>query len=185
MKTTTFHMARHSRRLPAGAPAIALLLSAAFTMGCEAPAKTAVDQAAFTDRTRCGLDVKDSDLAPVFEGHSVETVAPLYSTIEAGKSGEQSRLRGAILTFGALPGETAEWLDRELECHSARVTLGQVQSLPDDPFWLPGSTLDIDVRPTRDGLVVGIAGYSAADARKVLDRAQSFARTRAPAASAP
>jgi hypothetical protein len=149
-------------------------------MGCETPAKSPVDQAAFTEQTRCGSDVKDSDLAPVFEGHSVQSVGPLYSTIEAGKSGEQSQLRGAILTFGALPGETAEWLDRELECHSARLTLGRAQPVPDDPFWLSGSALDIDVRPTKDGLVVGVAGYSSADARQILERAQAFAKTRAP-----
>ena len=83
-----------------------------------------------------------------------------------------------MLTFGALPGETAEWLDRELECHGARLTLGRVQSTPEDPFWVPGSTVDIDVRPTKDGLAVGVAGYSTADAHKIFERAQSFAKAK-------
>ena len=63
--------------------------------------------------------------------------------------GEQSQLRGAKLTVAALPGLTAEWLDRELECHSAHITLGRTASTPEDPFWLPDSTVDIDVRPTK------------------------------------
>jgi hypothetical protein len=82
-----------------------------------------------------------------------------------------------------LPGETAEWLDRELECHNARLTLGETQSMPDDPFWLAGSAVDIDVRPTSDGLLVGVAGYSPDDARAILEHAQSFAKTREPPAA--
>jgi hypothetical protein len=106
----------------------------------------------------------------------------LYSSVEFGKSGEQSQLRGAVLTVNALPGVTAEWLDRELECHSARLTLGQSKSTPDDPFWLPGSSLDIDVRPAKDGFIIGVAGFSAADAHQILNRAQAFAK-RAPAST--
>jgi hypothetical protein len=139
--------------------------------------KSPADEAAFMERTRCGPEVNDSDLATILNGRAVQGVAPLYSTIDANKSGEQSQLRGAVLTIGALPGVTAEWLDRELECHGARLTLGRVHSTPEDPFWLPGSTVDIDVRPAKDGFVVGVAGYSTADARQILDRAQAFAKT--------
>jgi hypothetical protein len=165
------------------AAGLALAFSAALTAACGAPARSPADAAAFTERTRCGPDVAESDLTPVFSGHSVQSVGPLYATIEGGKSGSQSQLRGAVLTFGALPGETAEWLDRELECHSARLTLGETQSTPDDPFWLAGSAVDIDVRPTSDGLVVGVAGYSPDDARAILEHAQSFAKTRGPSAA--
>jgi hypothetical protein len=102
----------------------------------------------------------------------------LYSSVEFGKSGEQSQLRGAVLAVTALPGVTAEWLDRELECHGARLTLGRGPSSPDDPFWLPGSSVDIDVRPSKDGFIIGVAGYSSADARQILDRAQAFVKAK-------
>jgi hypothetical protein len=157
---------------------LALAFSAAITAACGAPARSPADAAAFTERTRCGSDVTESDLTPVFSGHSVQSVGPLYATIEGGKSGSQSQLRGAVLTFGALPGETAEWLDRELECHNARLTLGETQSMPDDPFWLAGSAVDIDVRPTSDGLLVGVAGRCARHprARSVFRKDQRTTR---------
>jgi hypothetical protein len=162
--------------------ALVTVLSAALAIGCEPVARSPADQAAFIESTRCGPEVTESDLAPVLGGQAVQGVGPLYSSVEFGKSGEQSQLRGAVLTVNALPGVTAEWLDRELECHSARLTLGQSKSTPDDPFWLPGSSLDIDVRPAKDGFIIGVAGFSAADAHQILNRAQAFAK-RAPAST--
>jgi hypothetical protein len=160
-----------------------VVFSAVFAAGCAPPARSPVDQAAFIERTRCGPEVKDSDLAPVLGGQAVQDVGPLYSSVEVGKSGEQSQLRGAVLTISALPGVTAEWLDRELECHGARLALGQVKSSPADPFWLPGSTVDIDVRPAKDGFIIAVAGYSTADAHQILDRAQAFAKAKGTPAS--
>jgi hypothetical protein len=160
--------------------ALVTMLSGAIAPAC-APAHEArspAEEAGFMESTRCGPEVNDSDLAPVLSGRAVQGVGPLYNTVEAGKSGEESRLRGAVLTIGALPGVTAEWLDRELECHGARLTLGRITSSPEDPFWLPGSSIDIDVRPGKDGFVVGVAGYSSSDARQIFDRAQAFAKAK-------
>jgi hypothetical protein len=158
--------------------ALAIVFSTAFSLNCESPAKSPIDQALFMERTRCGPDVNDASLAPVLDGQAIKKVGPLYATIETGKAGEQSHLRGALLTVSALPGVTAEWLDRELECHSASLALGLVKATAEDPFWLPGSTVDIDVRPAKDGFLVGIAAYSPTDARQILDRAQAFVKAK-------
>jgi hypothetical protein len=158
--------------------AVVVALPGVFAMGCGGPARSPVDEAAFIESTRCGPDVSDAALVTVLDGKAVREVGPLYSTIEADKSGAQSQLRGAVITISALPGVTAEWLDRELECHSARVTLGRATPTPDDPFFLPGSTVDIDVRPNKDGLLVGVAGFSTHDARQILERAQAFAKAK-------
>jgi hypothetical protein len=148
----------------------------ALAAGCETAAKSPADQAAFMERTRCGPDVDENAIAPILDGKAVLDVAPMYSTFEANKSGEQSQLRGARLNVSALPGITAEWLDRALECHGAKLALGHAVALPDDPFWLPGATVDIDVRSAKDGFAVGIAGYSASDAHRILERAEAFAK---------
>jgi hypothetical protein len=166
--------ARRSERVSA-----LFALWAGCAIACGPAAKSPADQASFVESTRCGPELNDSELAPILDGKAVRGVGPLYSNVEADKSGQQAQLRGALLTISALPGVTAEWLDRELECHSARLTLGRVTSTAEDPFWLPGSTVDIDVRPAKDGFVVGVAGYSAADARQVFDRAQAFAKAKA------
>jgi len=177
----TSFVIRVRRRLgfaPVNAALVGVALSAMFLAGCPAGARSPADQAAFIESTRCGPEVKDGDLAPVLSGKAVEAVGPLYSTVEVDKSGEQAQLRGAVLTVNALPGVTAEWLDRELECHGVRVALGRVTSTADDPFWLSGSSVDIDVRPAKDGFLVAIAGYSSPDARQILERAQAFLKAR-------
>jgi hypothetical protein len=163
--------------------ALAMVVSMASSISCESPARSPVDQADFMQRTRCGPEVNDSDLAPILSGQALKNVEPLYSTMESGRAGDQARLRGALLTVSALPGVTPEWLDRELECHSAGLTLGQLKSIPEDPFWLSGAVVDIDVRPAKDGFLIAVAGYASADARRILDNAQAFAKVKAAPAS--
>ena len=80
------------------------------------------------ERTRYAGD-DDKAVAPVLGGGAGQSVQPLYSTVPGAKSGPQSELRGVTVTIAALPSMTAEWLDRALECNSAKVTLGHA---PDD-----------------------------------------------------
>jgi hypothetical protein len=158
--------------------AAALALAAATSACAEPSARTPADEAAFMERTRCASDDDDKALAPVLGGDAVQRVQPLYSTVEGAKTGHQSELRGAVVTVSALPGITAEWLDRALECHSAKEVLGHGPTLSDDPFWLPGSSVNIDVTSDRDGFNVAVSAYSANDARRILDRANAFAKSK-------
>jgi hypothetical protein len=168
--------------------AVVFSLSVA-TAACTEPSaqggRTPADEAAFMERTRCASDDTDKALAPVLSGDAVQRVQPLYSTIEGAKSGHQAELRGAIVTVSALPGVTAEWLDRALECHSAKEVLGHEPTPSDDPFWLPRSTVNIDVTSDRDGFNIAISAYSANDARQILDRANAFEKAKAAAAPKP
>ncbi|HXX68461.1 MAG TPA: hypothetical protein VEK07_14830 [Polyangiaceae bacterium] len=167
---------------------LGIAVSVGLALGCEGapPAQSPADRAAFMEKTRCGADVDENAIAPVLDAKAVEGVSPMYATVDFNKSGEQSQLRGATLRVSALPGVTAEWLDRALECHGARVVLGLTKpATPDDPFVLPGSILDIDVRPAKDGFLVGVAGFSAQDARKILDRAQAFGKAKTAPPSSP
>jgi hypothetical protein len=155
----------------------AFVLLAVVTAACgkaSAPdGRTAADQAAFMEHTRCGIDGDDQLLAPVLSGSAVQKVEPLYSNLGSNKAGPQSQLRGATITIVALPGMTAEWLDRALECHSAKSTLGHARA-GGDPFWLPGAIVDIDVRSARDGFDAAVTGYSSDDAQAILARATAF-----------
>lgn len=137
------------------------------------PGKTPAEHASFMESTRCGPDDDDKALAPVLGGNAVVAVQPLYGAAGSSKGGQQATLRGASLTVSALPGMTPEWLDRALECHSAKSTLGGAAS-PDDPFFLPDSNVDIDVRPAKDGFDVAVTAFYPADAQRVLDRALAF-----------
>ncbi len=159
--------------------ALAATLSA---LGCNAssePPKTPTDRATEMARTRCGPDLDEKLLAPVLDGSAIKNVEPLYSNVEEARGGSQSELRGAIVNVQAIAGVTAEWLDRALECHSAQRVLGQNAQPggPDDPFWLPGSVVDIDVRSAKDGFRVAVAGFTPRDAEQILSRAKAFAKS--------
>jgi hypothetical protein len=162
--------------------AAVFVLAAAAAACAEPSARTPADQAAFMERTRCASDDDDKTIAPVLNGSALQRIEPLYGTIGGAKSGPMPELRGVTVIVVALPGVTAEWLDRALECHSAKEVLGHEPAPSDDPFWLPGSAVNIDVTSDRDGFNVSIIGYSANDAQLILARATSFAKGKAAAA---
>jgi hypothetical protein len=173
-----------ARAIRAASIVTCLALGSACGSGSQPP-KTAADQYAFVERTRCMPEDDDKQLAPVLSGEAVAGVRPLYSNVEASKSGLQAELRGARLTVRALPGVTPEWLDRALECHGAKAMLGHVTPPANDPFFVPNAFVDVDVFSEKDGFEVQVIAYSPADAKQVLDRANAFGATSKPAPSAP
>jgi hypothetical protein len=137
--------------------------------------QTPDEAAAAMEQKRCASDVDDKSIAPVLTGAAVEHWAPAYSFTESmGSDGK--RLSGAVFTVRAIKGYTAEWLDRALECHSARRTLGRLPSAEEakDPFWLPGRTVDIDVQSTGKDFRVSVRSTDVADANKIVARAKAF-----------
>jgi len=164
------------------------LIGLAMFIGCAGstpPAKSAVDQAADMERNRCTAAEDESALKPVLSGSAIEKVEPLYGNIENAKGGAQPELQGAMIHVRPVPGMTGEWLDRALECHSAKRVLGRIPAgdLPNDPFWLPGDrTVDIDAESARDGFTVAVRGATVADGHEILERATAF---HAATASAP
>jgi hypothetical protein len=71
---------------------------------------------------------------------------------------------------------TAESLDRALECHSAKAALGDSHGAWDDPFFLPGSFVAIDVRAAGYGYEVAVSGASSDEGYAIMTRAQAFAK---------
>jgi len=124
-------------------------------------------------------DVQETALVPIFENGVVEASQPIYTAVTgmgAGAGGNYSQLIGASLKVTAIRGFTAEWLDRALECHSARRVLGKIPEswLPDDPFWLPGKTVDIEVAVDRAEFAVNVRGKNVNDAEAILSRANHY-----------
>lgn len=107
----------------------------------------------------------------------VEGVEPAYSTVPSGND-RAIRLRGARLYLRPAFNESPQALQRALECHQARVTLGDTPAIADDPYVLSGAWLDIDVDSNGDGLVALVRVERFDDARRVLERARSFAMVR-------
>jgi hypothetical protein len=113
--------------------------------------------------------------AQMLSADVVDSVEPAYSYVQSGPVSREARLRGARLHIKPLPGLSRESLARNMECHESRVTLGQVPAREDDPYFLPGSWLDVDVDSEGDGFVASIRVDDMEAARKVLARAQHLA----------
>jgi hypothetical protein len=107
----------------------------------------------------------------------VESVEPAYVRMNQGAGGD-TRLRGANLHMRPTLTIPPAVLQRALECHEARVTLGEAAELPEDPYVLAGSWLDIHVSSEEEGLVATVATDSIDDARRVVDRARKFVTLR-------
>jgi hypothetical protein len=164
---------------------IAWALAAAVTTGCTLqdfnprPPQTATDKAASLEKTQCGPDVDETRLLAVMTGSAIESVEPLYTSSPDAKSGSETRLHGAVIRVRTSQGVTAQWLDRALECHSARRLLQHAsgEKLASDPFWLPGRMVDIDAEPARDAFEVAVRGESTDDAQEILIRANAYVAT--------
>jgi hypothetical protein len=104
----------------------------------------------------------------------VEAVEPAYAYVPSGND-RAIRLRGARLHLRPDLNVSPQALQRTLECHEARVTLGDSPAMADDPYVLAGAWLDIDVDSGGDGLIASVRVERIDEARQVLDRARSFA----------
>jgi hypothetical protein len=105
----------------------------------------------------------------------IESVEPAYARMHSGGGADKVRLRGANLHMRPTLNMPPAVLQRALECHQARVTLGNATELREDPYVLAGSWLDIHVSSTDEGLVAAVVTDSFDDAQRVADRARKFA----------
>jgi hypothetical protein len=106
---------------------------------------------------------------------TAEKVEPSYAHVLGGPNSTEARLRGARVHLEPLAGATRESLTRALECHQARVVLGQAVAVEDDPYVLPNRWLTIEVSSVGDGFVAVVESDDLDDARVVLDRARRWA----------
>ena len=104
----------------------------------------------------------------------IESIEAAYMHVNQGAGGDQ-RLRGVNVHMRPTVNTPVGVLQRALECHEAAVTLGHAPELPEDPYVLPGSWLDIDVSVTKEGLMAAVLSDSPDDARRMVERAHKFA----------
>ncbi len=162
------------RSMPRQTP---LVFAFAFVVACNGWFPLLPDTRTPADRahamaTKCERE-SEAQASPALAPSLVESVEPAYSTVPSGND-RAIRLRGARLHLRPTLNVSAQALERTLECHQARVTLGDSPETADDPYMLRGAWLDIDVDSTGDGLVASVLASDFDDARRVLDRARSF-----------
>jgi hypothetical protein len=118
--------------------------------------------------------VHEEDMAALLAPGAIDTVEPAYANVHSGAAELESRLRGARIRLMPTPGMSSEGLTRSVECHEARVTLGEVVAGADDPYVLPGTWLDLDASSARDSFVILVTVDDFEAARQVLERARRF-----------
>ena len=119
-----------------------------------------------------GVSDQDRDMSPFHHRDDITRVDPI--TERSGPKSSMSNIAGATVVFRAVPGMTAEFLQRIVDCHLARnAALGHV--VPEMPYCpLVPKGVTARVSSTGDGFAVAIRGNDAATSAQVLERARAL-----------
>jgi hypothetical protein len=149
-----------------------IVLSAASACASTPPPTT---KAAGVERMQCDASVTAQD--GLVRSTRVLAVEPLYSHVMTSRNNSEERVDGAKLLVRPPKGVSAEELTRILQCHSARILLGQVNrdTVPNDPYWLPDSWVNIDVKPENGNFAITISANSVDENLEVFGRANHYA----------
>lgn len=125
-------------------------------------------------RSCAGLGASDRDISPFAHREDIAGVEPLKEPVNNPKI-QGTRTVGAVVTFRAVQGMTAEWLQRIVDCHIARNSaLGHV--VPEMPYCpLVPKGVSAKVSSAGGGFRLSIRAEDEAGAKDVLARAERLA----------
>ncbi len=117
-----------------------------------------------------GIADIDRDMSPFEHREEIVSVEPSNAT-GSGKF-PSTQTKGAVVTFRATPGMTAQWLQRVVDCHLARnAALGHVvPEMPSCPLVPNGASAKVSA--TDSGFAVKIESDDSVTAQEILRRAQ-------------
>ena len=124
-------------------------------------------------RTCVGLRDEDRDTSPFAHREDIASVTPLTVNVPSGK-GQYARTEGAIVTFRAVRGMSAQWLQRVIDCHLARnAAFGH--SAPEMNFCpLALSNVAARVTATDAGFAVALRSDDEATRSEILRRSSAL-----------
>lgn len=131
-------------------------------------------------RACAGISPENRDISPFYHREDIVRVERLTTPTSVPTTTNPPTLRGAIVTFRAVPGLTAEWLQRTINCHLARnAAMGyDASDMPYCPLMLKG--VSATVTSTGDGLAVSVSSKDATVAAEILRRAQALVGAKNP-----
>jgi hypothetical protein len=160
------------------APRRVLLLAIAAAMtrvmcACSGSTPLLPARAAQDELRRCDGPANEQDELQVLQAMTILKAEPKYHVDYCSGAGQ---VFGVKLVVAPPSDVSADHLASLLRCHSARALLGQVNpELPDDPTWLPGSLVDIDVKAEAEHFVITLNGMNVSDNIRIMHRATAFA----------
>lgn len=121
-------------------------------------------------RACVGISDADRDMSPFEHREDISGVDELRSSI--GSKGVSFRREGSVVHFRAVPGMTAQWLQRVVDCHLARnAALGHEDAdMPYCPLVPKGVTATVSATAT--GFDVAIRGDNATAVDEIGRRAK-------------
>jgi hypothetical protein len=133
-------------------------------------------KAARVERLQCEPGETGQQEEQLIRSTKVLEVEPLYSHVRTSNNDAEERVNGAKLVVRPPQGISGEQMTRLLQCHSARVLLGQVNapSFGNDPYWLPDTWVSIDVKPENGNFAITLSADSVRDNLKVFSRANRY-----------
>jgi hypothetical protein len=121
-----------------------------------------------------GLDEPDREASPFYHREDIASVSKVEKSVMKGRV-QVAQLAGGKAVFRAVQGMTAEWLQRLVNCHTARAAaIGY--SMPEMnycPLVLKG--ISATVSSTGDGFAIEVTSEDAATAEEILKRMQAAA----------
>ncbi len=122
-------------------------------------------------RACVGIPPDDRDMSPFEHIEDISRVERLMERTDASNAASQ-RTAGVIVTFAAVPGMSADWLQRVVDCHLARnASLGhQVPEMPNCP--LVPNRVEAHVTATGSEVAVAIRSNDSEAVRQILARAE-------------
>ena len=120
-----------------------------------------------------GIEADDRDISPFYHREDIESVMPLTETVKAGKATTE-KVVGSTIVFRAVPGLTAEWLQRVVDCHVARAS-AMGHSMPEMsycPLVLKG--VKAKATSSGSGFAVNISSDDPATVEEIQKRAQAL-----------
>jgi hypothetical protein len=153
----------------------------------ELAAKHRAAAAALTDAEKgaCGgISDDDRDISPFHHREDIQSVSVLTETVKTGKGSTKKEV-GATVVFRAVPGMSAEWLQRVVDCHLARASAAG-HDMPEMSYCpLMPKGVKAKVTSAGNGFAVNVSADDAATVAEIKKRAQALASAGAPVATAP
>jgi hypothetical protein len=123
-------------------------------------------------RACAGIPTQDRDISPFQHREDIESVEPINTPI-GGKTGG-FRANGVTVQIRAVPGMTAEWLQRVVDCHIARnASMGYAMpEMSDCPLML--RNVSATVTSTGRGFAVAIRSDDVDTVHEIRRRAEAL-----------
>ena len=120
-----------------------------------------------------GISDDDRDISPFYHREDIVSVAPYSENVKSGK-GSTSKVVGTTVVFRALPGMTAEWLQRVVDCHLARAS-AMGHNMPEMDYCpLEPKGVKAKVTSVGNGFAVNISADDDATVAEVKKRAEGL-----------